>query len=117
MQVPKPVGDEVHAIECDPLIQLHLLRGTIDVDDDSHLKHNVNLNVKGPYLARQLSYYLALVMPSNVIAQMDPDGSTRDTRIYTSLRHGGMLNPTPVVRLLFLYSYAQLQGLLLLAMR
>ena len=68
MQVPKPVGDEVLAAEGDPLTWLHLLRGVVDVGDDSHLKHNVNLNVKGPYLARQLSYYLALVMPSNAIA-------------------------------------------------
>jgi hypothetical protein len=45
---------------------------------------------------------------------MESDGSTRDTRIYTSLERGGVLNPTPVV-LLLLYSYAQLQGLLLLA--
>ena len=27
---------------------------------------------------------------------MDPDGSTRDTRIYTGLGCGGALNPTPV---------------------
>jgi hypothetical protein len=68
MQVPKLVGDEVEAIEGDLLAQLHPFRGVIDVDDDSHLKHDINLNAKDPYLARQLSDYLALAMPSNVIA-------------------------------------------------
>jgi hypothetical protein len=67
MQVPKSVGDEVHAAKGDLLTRLHLLRDVVDVDDGSHLKHNVNLYVKGPYLARQLSDDLAPAMPSNVI--------------------------------------------------
>ena len=67
MQVPKLVGDEVEAIEGDLLTWLHPLYVVIDVDDDSHLKHNINLNMKGPYLAHQLSNYLALAMPSNMI--------------------------------------------------
>jgi hypothetical protein len=58
--------------------------------------------------------YLALEMSSNMITKIELNGSTRDTRIYTGLGHGGPLNPTPMVRLL-LYLYAQLQGLLLLA--
>ena len=63
-----------------------------------------------------MSDYLAPTMPSNVIAYMDPDGSTQDTWIYTGLECSSALNPTLVV-LLLLYLYAQLQGLLLLAMR
>ena len=47
---------------------------------------------------------------------MDLDGSTRDTMIYTSSGRGSALNPTPVV-LLLLYSYTQLLGMLLLAMK
>jgi hypothetical protein len=39
-----------------------------DDDDDSHLKHDINLNAKGPYLARQLSDCLAAAISSNVIA-------------------------------------------------
>ena len=67
MQVPKLVGDEVEATKCDLLTQLHPLRGVINVDDDSHLKHDINLNTKGPYLAHQLLDYLALAVPSNMI--------------------------------------------------
>jgi hypothetical protein len=67
MQVPKLISDEVQATEGDLLAWLHLLCGFVDVDDDSHLKHNINLNTKGPYLACQLLDYLALAMPSNVI--------------------------------------------------
>jgi hypothetical protein len=67
MQVPKLVGDEVEVTEGDLLSRLHPLRVIVDVDDDSHLKHDINLNVKGPCLARQLSDCLALAMPSNVI--------------------------------------------------
>jgi hypothetical protein len=68
MQVPKLVGDEVEAAEGDLLARLHPPRGVVDVGDDFHLKHDINLNAKGPYLARQLSDYLAPAMPSNVIA-------------------------------------------------
>jgi len=68
MQVPKLIGDEVQAIEGDPLAQLHLFLGVVDVDDDSHLKHNINLNTKGLYLVCQLSNCLASAMPSNMIA-------------------------------------------------
>jgi hypothetical protein len=38
-----------------------------EVEDDSHLKHKISLNVKGPYLARQLLDYFALAISSNVI--------------------------------------------------
>jgi hypothetical protein len=62
------VGDEVNLAEGDPLARLLLLRFITDVEDNSHLKHKVSLNVKGPYLACQLSDYLALAMRSNVIA-------------------------------------------------
>jgi len=48
MQVPKLIRDEVQAIEGDPLTRLHLLHGVVDVDDDSHLKHNDNQNTKRP---------------------------------------------------------------------
>jgi hypothetical protein len=68
MQVPKLVSDEVEASKGDLLAQLHPVRAIINVDDDSHLKHDINLNVKGPYLARQLSDCLAPAMPSNKIA-------------------------------------------------
>ena len=68
MQILEPVSYEVKAAEGDLLAQLHLLHGIIDVDDDSHLKHDINLNTKGPYLERQLSDCLALAMPSNMIA-------------------------------------------------
>jgi hypothetical protein len=68
MQVPKLVSDEVKVAEGDLLTQLHPLCGVVDVDDDSHLKHDINLNAKGPYLACQLSDYLAPAMPSNDIA-------------------------------------------------
>jgi hypothetical protein len=44
MQVPELVGDEVEAAEGDLLARLHPLRGVIDVDDDSYLKHDINLN-------------------------------------------------------------------------
>jgi hypothetical protein len=67
MQIPKPIGNEVQVAEGDLLSWLHLLHNIVDVDDDSHLKHNVNLYVKGPYLVRQVSDYLASAMPSNVI--------------------------------------------------
>ena len=67
MQVPKPISDEVQAAEGDPLTWLHLLRGVVDVGDDSHLKHNVNLNMNDPYLVHQLLDYLAPAMPNNMI--------------------------------------------------
>ena len=68
MQVPKPVNDEVEVVEGDLLARLHPLHGIINVDDGSHLKHNVNMNAKGPYLVRQLLDYVAPAMPSNMIA-------------------------------------------------
>jgi hypothetical protein len=68
MQVPKLVSDEVKVAEGDLLAQLHPLCGVIDVDDDSHLKHDINLNAKGPYLACQLLDCLAPTIPSNMIA-------------------------------------------------
>ena len=54
MQVPKLVSDEVEAAKGDLLAWLLPLHGVIDVDDDSHLKHDIKLNVKGPYLVSQL---------------------------------------------------------------
>ena len=68
MQVPELIADGVEAVEGDLLAWLHPLHGVIDVDDDSHLKHDINLNAKGPYLTRQLSDCLALAMPRNVMA-------------------------------------------------
>ena len=68
MQVPELIADGVEAVEGDLLAWLHPLHGVIDVDDDSHLKHDINPNTKDPYLARQLSDCLAPAMPSNVIA-------------------------------------------------
>jgi hypothetical protein len=68
MQVPKLVSDEVEAAEGDILARLHPLCCVVEVDDDSHLKHDINLNTKGPYLARQLSDCLASAMPSNMTA-------------------------------------------------
>jgi hypothetical protein len=52
MQVSKLVSDEVKATEGDLLAWLHPLHGVIKVDDDSYLKHDINLNAKGPYLVR-----------------------------------------------------------------
>jgi hypothetical protein len=49
MQVPKLVSEEVEAAEGDLLARLHPPRGIVDIDDDSHLKHDINLNAKGPY--------------------------------------------------------------------
>ena len=68
MQIPKPIGDEVEATKGDLLAQLDPLHTIVDVADDSHLKHDINLNTKGPYLVCQLSDYFALVISSNMIA-------------------------------------------------
>ena len=67
MQVPELIADGVEAVEGDLLAWLHHLHGVVDIDDDSHLKHNVNLYAKGPYLARQLSDCFAPAISSNVI--------------------------------------------------
>ena len=64
-QVPELVSDEVELAEGDPLARLLLSRFVADVEDDSHPKHKITLNAKDPYLARQLSDYLA---SGNVIA-------------------------------------------------
>jgi hypothetical protein len=66
-QVPELVGDEVELVEGDPLARLLLLWFVADVEDDSHLKHMISINVEGPYLSCQLSNYLALAMPTNMI--------------------------------------------------
>jgi hypothetical protein len=108
------VGVEVELAKGNLLARLHFFWFIAEVEDNSHLKHDISLYAKGPYLVHKLLDYLALAMPSNVIAKMELNGSTRDTRIYTGSGHGGALNPTPMVWLL-LYLYAQLQGLLLLA--
>jgi hypothetical protein len=47
---------------------LLLLRFVADVEDDSHMKHKISLNMKGPYLTRQLSDCFAPVISINVIA-------------------------------------------------
>ena len=60
--------DEVQVTEGDPPVWMYLLLTIVEVEDDSHLKHNINLYMKGPYLAHQLSDDLAPAMPSNVIA-------------------------------------------------
>jgi hypothetical protein len=61
------VGDEVELAKSDPLAWLLLFWFIAEVEDDSHLKHKISLNVKGPYLACQLSDYLAPAMLSNMI--------------------------------------------------
>jgi hypothetical protein len=66
-QVPELVGDEVELAEGDPLARLLLFWFITDVEDDSHLKHKISLNTKGPYLARQLSNCFAPAIFSNVI--------------------------------------------------
>ena len=66
MQVPKLVNDEADAAKGDLLARLHPLCSIIVVDDDSYLKHDINLNAKGPFLAHQLSDHLASAMPSNM---------------------------------------------------
>jgi hypothetical protein len=72
---PKLVGDEVELAEGDPLARL-LLRFVVEVEDDSHMKHNISLNMKGPYLSPQLSDCFAPAISSNKIAQTESDGST-----------------------------------------
>jgi len=51
MQVPELIADGVEAVEGDLLAWLHPLHGVIDVDDDSHLKHDINID---PLLYRQI---------------------------------------------------------------
>jgi len=60
------IGDEIELAEGDPFAHL-LLWFIVEVEDDSHLKHNISLNTKGPYLVRQLLYYFAPATSSNVI--------------------------------------------------
>jgi hypothetical protein len=67
-QAPKLIGDEVELAEGDPLARLLLLWFIADLEDDSHLKHKISLNVKGPHLERQLSDCFAPAISSNVIA-------------------------------------------------
>jgi hypothetical protein len=62
------IGDEVELAEGDPLAQLLLLWFIADPKDDSHLKHKISLNAKGPHLEPQLSDCFALAISSNVIA-------------------------------------------------
>ena len=66
--VPELIGDEVELVEGDLLARLLPFWFLAEVKDDSHLKHKISLNAKGPYLVRKLSDYLAPTMPSNVIA-------------------------------------------------
>jgi hypothetical protein len=61
------VGDEVELAEGDLLARLLLLQFIADVEDDSHMKHKISLNMKGPYLTHQLSDCFAPAISSNVI--------------------------------------------------
>jgi hypothetical protein len=47
-QVPELIGDEVELFKGEPLVRLLLLWFITDVEGDSHLKHKISLNVKGP---------------------------------------------------------------------
>jgi hypothetical protein len=58
------VGDEVELAEGDPLARLLLFWFVANVEDDSHLKHKISLNAKGPYLACQLSDCFASAISS-----------------------------------------------------
>jgi hypothetical protein len=82
------IGDEVELAEGDPLARLLLLWFIADVEDDSHLKHKISLNAKGPHLERQLSDCFAPTISSNVIAETESDGSTCRTEIYTGSGRG-----------------------------
>jgi len=61
-------GDEFKLAEGDPLARLLLFQFITDVEDDSHMKHKISLNMKGPYLAHQLSDCFAPAISSNMIA-------------------------------------------------
>jgi hypothetical protein len=67
-QVPKLVGDEVELAEGDLLARLHFFWFIAEVEDNSHLKHNISLYAKGPYLVRKLSDCFAPAITYNVIA-------------------------------------------------
>jgi hypothetical protein len=67
-QVLELIGDEVELVEGDPFAPLLLLWLVTDVEDDSHLKHKISLNTKGPYLAHQLLDCFAPAITSNMIA-------------------------------------------------
>jgi hypothetical protein len=67
-QAPELIGDEVELTEGDPLARLLLLWFVTDVEDDSHLKHKISLNAKGPHLERQQLDCFAPAISSNVIA-------------------------------------------------
>jgi hypothetical protein len=47
-QVPELVGDKVELAKGDPLAQPLLFWFITDVEDDSHMKHKISLNTKGP---------------------------------------------------------------------
>jgi hypothetical protein len=66
-QVPELIGNEVELAEGDPLARLLLLCFITDVEDGSHLKHKISLNVNGPYLAHQLLDCFSPTISSNVI--------------------------------------------------
>jgi hypothetical protein len=67
-QVLELVRDEVELAEGDLLAWPHFFWFITEVEDGSYLKHNTILYAKGPYLAHQLSDYLAPAIPSNEIA-------------------------------------------------
>ena len=66
-QVPELVGDEIELSEGDLLARLHFFWFVTEVEDNSHLKHNISLYVKDPYLARKLSDCFASAITCNVI--------------------------------------------------
>lgn len=66
-QVPELVGDEVEFDKGYLLPRLLLFWFFVEVEDNSHLKHKISLNAKGPYLACQLPGCFALVISSNMI--------------------------------------------------
>lgn len=63
MQDAKLMGDDVELAKGDLFAWLHLLRIIAKVKDNIHLKHNMNLYAKGPYLA--CSEDLASAISSN----------------------------------------------------
>jgi hypothetical protein len=66
--VPELVGDAVELAKGNLLARLLLFWFIAEVEDDSHLKHNISLHTKDPYLARQLSDCFDPAISSNVIA-------------------------------------------------
>jgi hypothetical protein len=62
-QVSKLVNDKVELAQRDLFDWLHHLCVITEVEDDTHLKHIMNLYAKAPYLTRQLSKEFSSVIP------------------------------------------------------